>query len=517
MLISPFSAIPSWEGYEYQGHIALFIALQKIKGLISTNKDEIGNLILEIEGADDFSIKNGDKYLTLHQVKSGTIDLDQDGKKDKFSFVISLLQYDAEYGYYHTLPEKVIPNDFVKSTVDWIDALLADLNKTVKNSDEVAEKDYQQYIMTNKILPTTKKGSLYNIISFVCKGSKEKEAVNRAIVYIKTKLLSYREKLIVGGELLADHILLSKNDLCFNNSQEVKESSYLIIKEILNTEKPEWKTFVDDNYVEFIYGQIFLDLKNHMTTDYISTSETSKNCLMKFSSIFNLLLVDYHSNANSIRYQYFLLWKSIRNIFKGFPANNSECKVDSCATCADASECNLFKQIMMIAKIEENDLHNFLYRLMLREPEEGKPNNLPDEYLINRLFINLLKEIGLLSLEKNNIIQAQKEGLFYRLTLNSCGEVYELQEQLDKEMRASKGDRLLIYESDILITDQLNEDNFIYNGINTTIIGDREFKDLQDISSGSIDKMKKNYNKPKVMRLVDRKNAKKELNQWKQS
>lgn len=513
LLISPFSAISSWEGYEYQGHIALFVVLRRIRELISESKDKINNLVLEIEGAEDFSIKDKEKYLTLHQVKSGTIDLDQDGKKDKFSFVISLLQYRTEYGYFHILPNKSIPNDFVNSALDWIDTLLLDLDKEIKNSDEVDEADFDNYIIIKKILPTTKKGSLYNIINFVCKGNKEKDEIQKSVKRIKAELLSYKEQLNDHGNLIEDSKLLSKFDQSFNNSQEVKEASYSIIKEILNTEKPEWNILIDDDYLEFVYGQIFLELKNHITNNFINKTEIDENCQLKFSSIFSILINDYHSNANSIRYQYFLLWKSIRNIFRQFPAKNTNiCNVNSCENCATPLNCNLIKQIEMISKIEEEDLHSFLYRLMLKEPEEGKPHNLPDDSLINRLFVSMLKEIDILSFEGNNIIQAQKDGLFYRLTLNSSGEVHELQDQLVKEMRTSIGDKLLIYESDILITDQLNEENFIYNGINTTVIGEEEFRDLQDITSDSIDKIKKNYNKPKVMRLIDRKNAKKELN-----
>lgn len=513
LLISPFSAIPTWEGFEDQGHIALFVVLQKIRALISTNSDTINKFILEIEGAEDFSIKDRDKYLTLHQVKSGTIDLDQDGKKDKFSFVISLLQYNADYGYFHILPNKILPNDFIQSASNWIDALLIDLDKEIKDSDEVNENDFDKYIMLNKITPNSKKGTLYNIINFVCKGSKGKEDIQKSIESIKTELITYREKLKVKGTLIDDIKFLSKYNQSFNNTQEIKESSYLIIKEILYTKKPEWNMFVDNDYIEFVYGQIFLELKNCITNDYINRKNIDKNCQIKFSTIFSKLIEDYHSDANSIKYQYFLLWKSIQNIFRQFPAKNiSLCKVDLCANCDNSTNCNLYKQMKMISRIEEEDLYSFLYRLMLKEPDKGRPNNLADDNLIQRLFVSLLKEIDLLSFEKNNLIQAQKEGLFYRLTLNSSGEVHELQEQLDKEMRASLGDKLLIYENDILITDQLNEDNFIYNGINTTVIGENEYKDLQNITSDSIEKIKKNYNKPKIMRLIDRKIAKEELN-----
>lgn len=513
LLISPFSAISSWEGYEYQGHIALFVVLRKIKELVSGSKETIDRLILEIEGAEDFSIKDGEKYLTLHQVKSGTIDLDQDGKHDKFSFIISLLQYNAEHGYFHVLPNKSIPNDFIKSTSNWINILLIELNKEIKDDKEIEKCEFDKYIVLNRILPTTKKGSLYNIVNFVCKGKKEKEDIKKSIENIKNELNTYKEKLQVDGNLFEDDKYLSIYDQNFNNSIEVKRMSYSFIKEILNTEKPDWNMFVDDDYLEFVYGQILLQLKNRISIAFINNKDFDKSCRIKFSTIYEIIMEDYHSSSNSIKYQYFLLWKSIQNMYRQFPKKSTSlCKVDLCVNCDNPNSCNLYKQITMISKIEEEDLHSFLYRLMLKEPESGNPNNLPDNSLINRLFISLLKEIDILSFEKNNLIQAQKDGLFYRLTLNSSGEAFELQEQLANEMQASISDKLLIYESDILITDQLNDDNFIYNGINTMVIGENEYKDLKDITSNSIEKIKKNCNKPKVMRLIDRKVAKKELN-----
>lgn len=513
MLVSPFSAIYSWQGYEYQGHVALFIALQKIKELVLSDSNEISNMILEVEGAEDFSIKSRDTYLSLHQVKSGAFHLDQDGKFDKFSFVISLLQYDVVKGYFHVLPNKSIPTDFIARTLEHIDTLLVDLDKEVKSKGEVEEDDEKNFIMLNKIAHNAKKGSLYDIIYFVCNGQNTKEKVKQELSSIKDKLTNYKQKLMVDSNLKNDNELLEKYTPSFNNSREVKESSYVIIKEILSTQKPEWNMFVDDNYLQFIYGQILLKLKNVIENDFINEKSIKKGSQIYFSSIYKLIIKDYHSNANSIEYQYFLLWNNIQNMYIQFPKRSTNpCTVDLCDDCCNNNGCNLYKQIEAISSIKEDDLHSFLYRLILKEPERGKPHNLPTDGVINRLFISLLKEIEILSLEENNLIQAQKEGLFYRLTLDSSGDVEELQEQLVKERLAANSDKLLIYESDVLITDQLYKDNFIYDGNNTTVIGENEYNELKNITSDSIEKVKKNYNKPKIMRLITRSMAKEELN-----
>ncbi|WDV44077.1 hypothetical protein PV797_11115 [Clostridiaceae bacterium M8S5] len=513
MLVSPFSAIYSWQGYEYQGHVALLITLQNIKELVLSDSNEIDNMILEVEGAEDFSIKNQNKYLSLHQVKRGAFQLDRDGKFDKFSFVISLLQYDVEKGYYHVLPNKSIPTDFVERTLEHIDKLLADLDKEVKAKGEVKEDDEKNFIMLNKIVHNAKKGSLYDIIYFVCNGQKNKEIVEQKLSNIKDELNDYKQKLIIDNNLKNDDELLEKYIPSFNDSKEVKESSYKIIREILRNQKPEWYMFVDDDYLKFIYGQILLELKNVIENDFINEKSTKKGSQIYFSSIYEIITEDYHSNANSIEYQYFLLWNNIQNMYMQFPKRSSNpCTVDLCDDCCENNACNLYKQIQAISSIKEDDLHSFLYRLILKEPERGKPHNLPADGVINRLFVNLLKEIELLSLEENNLIQAQKEGVFYRLTLDSSGDVEELQEQLVKEQLSASTDKLLIYESDVLITDQLDKENFIYDSINTTVIDENQYEELKNITSDSIDKLKKNYSKPKIMRLINRSIAKEELN-----
>lgn len=73
-IIAPINAIISWEGYEIQGHIALCVALEKIKeNIISGNSNDLWNL--EIEGKEDFSFLYDGRYVSMHQVKSGKVNL----------------------------------------------------------------------------------------------------------------------------------------------------------------------------------------------------------------------------------------------------------------------------------------------------------------------------------------------------------------------------------------------------------------------------------------------------------
>jgi hypothetical protein len=97
---------------------------------------------------------------------------------------------------------------------------------------------------------------------------------------------------------------------------------------------------------------------------------------------------NYRAELNSIAYQYYMIWGSIRKSFESYPQKaSSTCSSTSCFNCADKPSCNLYRQKELIASISEDKdkVHSFLYRLMLKEPI-GNPNNLPGDNLIHRLL-----------------------------------------------------------------------------------------------------------------------------------
>lgn len=153
-LIEPISAITPWEDYEYQGHIALYIALKKIFELLQSSGNVLG-YDLQIEGEEDFSIRKDSKYISLHQVKAGAVRLENN---DKFSFIIELLQNEAEYGYFHIAKGKRIPTDFASSTLAYIDMLKNELKKKVIEKRNITDTDKEDdYIVLDKVSGVIKK------------------------------------------------------------------------------------------------------------------------------------------------------------------------------------------------------------------------------------------------------------------------------------------------------------------------------------------------------------------------
>ena len=244
----------SWQGYEYQAHVAIYVVLKKIEETL-TMKMTVDSLLLEIEGAEDFSIKNNDQYISLHQVKSASISLNDN---DKFAFIISLLQYNAQNGFYHIAPGTPIATDFVEKTIKVIDELLIKLDQKIKKTSEVKKSEYDNYIIFDMIKSNSKKGSVYNILDYICQGDKSEKNINKAIALFKAELNTYRDRLMVDQSYVTDSSLFKVWDESFENINNVKEKSFEIIENILRQSKPEWEKLIDKKYISFLYDQTFL-------------------------------------------------------------------------------------------------------------------------------------------------------------------------------------------------------------------------------------------------------------------
>lgn len=189
ILIEPINAITSWEDYEYQGHIALYIALKKIYDLLHRGIS-ISGYDLQIEGEEDFSIRKNDKYISIHQVKAGAVKLEPN---DKFSFIIGILQNEAQYGYFHISKSKSIPSDFVSTTLKYIDTLQKKLDKKVilKKNIPITDKE-DDYIILDKVSGNHKKADVYSIIKFVSGNSKDIAKIEATVSEIDNALKIYK-------------------------------------------------------------------------------------------------------------------------------------------------------------------------------------------------------------------------------------------------------------------------------------------------------------------------------------
>lgn len=508
LLIEPISAITSWENYEYQGHISLYIALKKLFDLLKCS-ESISDYDLQIEGEEDFSIRKDKKYISLHQVKAGAVNLNE---RDKFSFIIEILQNEAEYGYFHISKKHNIKEDFILTTLNYIRQLKIELNKKVIEKKDIPNTDKEDdYIILDKVSSNHKKASLYGIIKYVSGNSKDINEIESSIIDINNALDKY--KTIIENRIKTfktnnpsshnDKAYLSIYDERYDNVKEIRLKAYDVIVEILKNKCPQY-TFVDSNYAALLYDQLLLYMKERITDFHIENNKDGK-CILTFDEIVEQITVDYHKKIDSIEYQYFQVLRSIRDAYAEYPSELwTNCVESNCQFCQDSNICNLFQQIAVLNDKSEDDKNQIIHNLLLKTPQVGKSNNLPQDSLISHLFLNLLDEIKTLELGKNNVYETIKDGSkIYRLTLDSSYDINEFQKNLQRELE-KESDKSLLYECDVLITDRLCEETLFFNGGNINVLTEKELNEISDITSSTVEKMKKDCNRPKVIRLIDR-------------
>ena len=152
----------------------------------------------------------------------------------------------------------------------------------------------------------------------------------------------------------------------------------------------------------------------------------------------------------------------------------------------------------------EDDINQIIHNLILKTPQVGKSNNLPQDSLVSHLFLNLLDEIKTLGLEKSNVYEAIKDGIKkYRLTLDSSYSTNEFQQNLQTALK-KEADRSVLYECDVLITDRLREEALFYNGSDVHVLTEKELNEINGITSSTVEKIKKDCIRPKIIRLIDK-------------
>ena len=513
-IIAPISALIPWESYDYQGHIALYVSLENIYELLIKG-EKLNNYELQIEGEEDFSLLKNNKYLSLHQVKAGKVKLDDN---DKFTFLIELIENDTADGYFHINTSSKIPNDFCKKTLEQINNLLVDLKKKVILKEELGkDAELDDYLVYEEVPKNATKASVYSLIKYAVNTEHPEgydiENVKKAVTDVANILNDYSKKIKSTIEdslaVTPDTEYLEIYPKRFDTNSEIKEEAAGIIKKILLQVKPEYEMFLDDNYVKLVYDHLFLFMKGTIT-NHLKTKSSNDRCLMSFEEILRVISINYSDELNTKEYQYYLVLRAIADVYAMYPQEaRTRCTEVNCHDCSKNNSCNLNIQIKEIFSKESMDQKNIIHNLILCEPEKGKSNNLPSDSLISDLLCDLLREITAMKLSDNNIVQAIKDNSeVYRLTLDESRNPSEIQKKI-RQFISVEADKSLLYETDVLITDRLDEQNLIFNEDKINILGEKELEELRkyDVSSTSIDEMKKESNRPKVIRLINKDKA----------
>ena len=511
-LIAPISAINSWEGYKYQGNVALYVTLSHIKDILS-KQDSLDGYETQIEGEEDFSLLKDGQYKSLHQVKLGKVDLDDN---DKFAFIAEIIQNGADLGYFHVnTKEGSIPNDFLEKACSVISNLTIEFQKPVVSKEDLSDSDNSEdYIVLEFVTANHKKATKYSIIKYNTGGKRDRVSVENAIVRIKNELQQYvdtidnRKKAFWGSnpDVAGDKCFVEVWPIKFDDIREVKKQGVQIIKDIIMSVHPEW-TFANDRYCAFLYEQGIRLIEQYVTDFFVQKNENGK-CLISFSKFYELIFQDYyHAFDKCKEFKYYLILKQIDEVFISF--RKESCNQNDCEQCVSAETCNLLKQIRELSSREIEEKHSFIFNLLLQEPTISI-NNLPGDETIKIQLIEMLKDLSALSLNEKNIISALLNKEFYWLSLDESRRKETLREKIQKGIRENP-DKSFLYECDTLITGWLNNDNFKIDGSNVNILEKEQLEEIRNIVSTNIDDEKANCNKPKIIRLVNTEQVKEEL------
>lgn len=269
---------------------------------------------------------------------------------------------------------------------------------------------------------------------------------------------------------------------------------------------PDW-SYVDNDYCEFVYVQLYAMLKEYVSDFFIEKNKNGK-CLISFEKICNTIEYNYTEKLETLSYKYFIISSSISDVYLEYL--ESDCAMESCSLCEKSDECNLFRLMNELLIKNKGEKERLFFNLLLEKPE--KINNLPSDELIRVQLIEMFKEISSLSIGKKEIVQTMsQDGVKYRLSLDESRDVKRLQKKIQKGIEQSE-DKSLLYECNVLITDQLNEKYFKIDGSSVCVLEQQQLDEIKCITENDvIDNDNYNCYKPNVIRLINAEQAKGEL------
>ena len=511
-LIAPICAINSWEGYKYQGNMALYVALSQIKDILLSN-ESLDGYEVQLEGEEDFALLKDGMYKSLHQVKSGTIDLDDN---DKFAFIAEIIQNGADLGYFHVNKRKNIPCDFLQKASSVILNLLVEFQKPVASKEDLADTDnHDDYIVLEQVTVNHPKATKYSIIKYNTDGKKDRTSVENAIKSIITELQYYSDEINNRKTAFSSYDPSGVEDKCFveewpikfDDVNEVKEQGVQIIKDIITFSQPTW-TYADDMYCGFLYDE-GIRLVEQYVTDYFVQKDKNDKCLIPFSEIRDILFHDYYHDiaGGNTEFKYYLMLKKIDDVFTFFM--KSICSQNDCAQCTQNTTCNLLRQFKEWSVRGNQEKHQFVFNLLLQAPTV-EISELPNNETIKIQLIELVKDVSRLSLNEKNVMAASLNKEFYWLSLDDSRSNETLRDKIQKGI-SENPDKSFLFECDTLITSFLKNESFKIDGSNVNVLEKEQLEEIRNIVSTNIEDEKADCNRPKIIRLVDAAQARGEL------
>lgn len=357
-----WDATPSWSGYNYQGKVALYVALDKICELyISGRQKEISDFCLELEWIEDFSIihnvENKKNYKSIHQVKAlDTIDLKDYGEAI-FGLALKVIEYNTiNEAYLHTW------KSINTTEADWKGNIKNLAQKHCKEANlilnlELLLADTSELTNIHKRIIKPKPGSVPNIIKRI-QANIEGEitidsirtAVNKAIIYAKQDNNEFINQLT--DERLSKIHLFSYGEAKYCDLESIKDKILKKIDIHLDLQGGDWRKS-DLKYKETIYHYLMAEIDKNVIARHKTYAEGNK-ITISFRTFEDILVNQSLSDRSK---EYYLFHLKI----KFFELHN-----DYCMRCKKRGEgkencksCNLLEAIEDVKNMDLDIFERF--------------------------------------------------------------------------------------------------------------------------------------------------------------
>lgn len=248
----PRNALASWNGYEYQGQIALIVVLE----MLIKKKRPIDKCELMLEDLEDFSIYCNGERISTHQVKATNDNSINDYKEALYKMAASLQNSSSKktIAYLHT--SNILNTDNwsekVKKSIErFYPEVVKTLNKCLLDCDEIdriigiLKKRYSE----KGSFKTRKKGVWEDIYRSMDDVGKESEITGKKLKNAIEKYLKSLPKVELSRDKLLDRILYYEYRNYTNvGRKETRGHIEKLIKEYWGDEKAEIRNGSEHRY-----------------------------------------------------------------------------------------------------------------------------------------------------------------------------------------------------------------------------------------------------------------------------
>lgn len=427
--MSIYDASSSWSGYQYQGKITIYIALQLINQCVrNPDSMDIRKYFIEVEHREDLAIKKENEYISFHQVKARKSDIYMNNYLEAI---------DKLYSEKKKSPEADIFLHTIVNIKDWSEEKYKQLYKT---KIDKCEKEIS--FINNQ------KAKLSNDRDIQEKDKRIKE-IQEEIKYNKTK---YDESSNINNINL---FIYGEDENKFCTLDEIKLYIEREINEyLLYTKQNEKLGNIDVAYNKLI---CYMD-------DYIKNRHAGKaKEYFPLEEIKDLLDTHYLDRDRAFHLS------KIKDLYCSISINNY-CN-DICIKKEECNfnyyECKIHKVIEHLLNIDLNELEKIIMKCnphVIINNWEYDGRNFVDEdgmYFLYDTIINYIeKELNI----GEDVIKYDKLGLSYLpTTINAISDRYKksMIERYKKVINENKFLLNELFEDNVFITENLESENIL--------------------------------------------------------